>query len=319
MKHVDIISGFLGAGKTTLIKKILSSIDNNSHIAIIENEYGEVGIDGNILKSQNLNIKEVTSGCICCSIENDFKLAMEEIIKTYSPDRIIIEPSGVAKLQQVIKDVKETIKNKGYDINMIITVVDAINFESYLDNFGEFFVSQISFAKTVVLSKTDFIKNNDTLQVFKGVRKINPNCPIISTPIGKLDGKKIIDVAEFKNDEIFDRHSSEIKRSVNVVGLMRHSHECHCADEVFDSWGVETPKKFTVKEITDDMNELIKGKYGNVLRAKGIVNTDKSWIQFDFVSGKTDVKKIEYDYTGRICVIGTQLKKKEISNLFIGE
>lgn len=316
MKYIDIISGFLGAGKTTLIKKIVAALGEGTTTAIIENEYGEVGIDGSLLKSKDLNIKEVTSGCICCSIEDDFKDALKEIMNTYNPNRIIIEPSGVAKLPQVIREVKEVTRDSGYSINMVITVVDALNFEMYLDNFEKFFMSQISFAKTVLLTKTDVISNDEVLQVFKGVRKLNPNCPIITTPLSKIDGKKIISVAEFGNDEIFNGYDN-LKRSLNVTRVVKHNHCCDATS--FDSWGIETPKVFTTSEIKNSLDKLANHNYGNVIRAKGIVNTSNSWVQFDYVSGKIDIKKIDYDYTGRICVIGTRLKKKEISSLFLGE
>lgn len=319
MKKVDIISGFLGSGKTTLIKKLLNECLQDENVVIIENEYGEVGIDGSVLRSDNITIKEITSGCICCSISKDFRSAIREIISTYNPDRIIIEPSGVAKLSQIVKEISSEVANKNIVINIKITVVDSVNFEQYIDNFGEFFVDQIQYAKTVMLSKTDQISNAQLMQVFKAVRKLNPNCPIISTPIAKVRGDKILETAEFRNKDAID-DTGVVRKTLNTSHVIRRRMGIHsCADEVFDTWGVETPKYFTRREIKNDLDELKSNVCGNVIRAKGIVNTKNSWIQFDYVSGKSDIKEVDYDYTGRICVIGTGLKKQEIKKLFLGE
>lgn len=319
MKKVDIISGFLGSGKTTLIKKLLKEGLNNENIAIIENEYGTVGIDGSILKSDNIKVKEITSGCICCSISKDFKSAIKEIIKKYNPDRIIIEPSGVAKLSQIVKEITSDINSENILINMKITVVDAVNFEQYFDNFGEFFIDQISNAKTILLSKTDEISNSHLMQVYKAVRKLNPSCAIISAPIDKIDGQKIINVAEFKNKDSID-DVGKVRKTLNTSHLIRRRMTVHaCADEVFDTWGIETPKCFTVTGLNKILNDMSKGSYGNIIRAKGIVNTKTSGVQFDYVSGKVEFNKAHYEYIGKICVIGTGLKKSSIEKLFLGE
>ena len=318
MKNVDIISGFLGSGKTTLIKKLLKECLQDENVVIIENEYGEVGIDGSVLRSDNIIIKEITSGCICCSISKDFRSAIKGIISTYNPDRIIIEPSGVAKLSQVVKEISSEVVNKNISINMKITVVDAVNFEQYIENFGEFFVDQIQYAKTVLLSKTEEISNSQLMQVFKAVRKLNPNCPIISTPIAKVNGDKILKTAEFRNKDLME-DAGIVRKTLNTSHVIRRMRSHSCADEVFDTWGVETPKCFAKREIKNILDKLKSTVYGNVIRAKGLVNTEDSWVQFDYVSGKYDINDVDYDYTGRICVIGTELKKQEIKKLFLGE
>lgn len=319
MKKVDIISGFLGSGKTTLIKKLLKERLNGENIVIIENEYGEIGIDGNILRSDNITIKEITSGCICCTISKSFKEVIDEIFDNYNPDRIIVEPSGVAKLSEVIKEIRSEQVKRNIIINMQIAVVDSTNFENYFDNFGEFFVDQIISAKTIVLSKTQLMRNSDLNQVFKAIRKMNPSSPIITTNWDDISATKILEVAEFRNKDVLSQVDL-IRKPLNVSHLMRKGMKTDSiASDVFNTWGAETPKFFKKSDIRNILEELGKGNYGNVIRAKGVVNTSSSWIQFDYVPGQIEIKDITYDYTGRVCVIGSGLKKDEIKRLFLGE
>ncbi|GKX68371.1 CobW family GTP-binding protein [Inconstantimicrobium mannanitabidum] len=319
MKKVDIISGFLGAGKTTLIKKLLKERLNGENIVVIENEYGEVGIDGNILKSDNITIKEITSGCICCTISSSFKDVLDEVFDTYNPDRIIVEPSGVAKLSEVVKEIRSEQVKRNIIINMQIAVVDSVNFENYFDNFGEFFVDQITNAKTIILSKTQLMRNTDLNQVFKAIRKMNPTCPIITTNWDNIPASKILEVGEFRNKDVLSQVDL-IRKPLNVSHLIRKGMKSDSiASDVFKTWGVETPKVFKKSELRNILEELGKGNYGNVIRVKGVVNTAASWIQFDYVPGQIEIKDINYDYTGRICVIGSELKKEAIKTLFLGE
>lgn len=324
---VDIISGFLGAGKTTLIKKLLKEKLNGEKLAIIENEFGEVGIDGSILKNSNIEVKELNSGCICCTLVGDFGKAIEEVITEYKPDRIIIEPSGVGKLSDVIKACDTPKLKDLLTINMLITVVDVLTYEMYIENFGQFFQNQIKNAKTIILSRIHKADSKKTETVVNSILELNNKANIITTPLVDLSAERIIAVAEQDNAISLEYHLKHIK----IPALSNHAHhkDCKCgcnhdhshnhnADEVFDVWGVETPKIFEEKELKAILDALGNEKtYGMILRGKGIVqlNTDK-WLQFDYVPGEYDIKKTTADYTGRLCVIGKDLNKVELCKLF---
>lgn len=318
---IDIISGFLGAGKTTLIKKLIKEELNKEKIAIIENEYGEVGIDGNLLKNEKIDVKEITSGCICCTITGDFKAAILEIIKQYRPERIIIEPSGVAKLSQVISAVVNNSEIKGARINMKIAVVDIQNLEMYLKNFGEFYINQIVNANTIILSRTQYSNIKELTHASMAIRKLNPNCSIITTPWEEIESKRIIEVAEHKVQEVF-KEVNLIKMTLNTPatrGQIKPKHDT--ANDVFENWGTETPKIFSLSELKKALNSLDdENTYGQVLRAKGIVRIEGNrWVQFDYVPNDIQIVDFSSDYTGRICVIGSKLKKESIGKLFLKE
>lgn len=309
---IDIISGFLGAGKTTLIKKLLSEELYKEKIAIIENEYGEVAIDGNILKGENINIKEITSGCICCNIKGDFKESINEIINKYNPDRIIVEPTGVAKLSEVIKSIKDANISQG-KINIIATVIDVNNFSSYLKNFGEFYKNQIANANVVLLTRVSQVIETELNNVSEEVRKINKNANIITTDLTKISSKRILEVGESRRENL----AKEFKKATlkGKVTIKKN----HYANDIFDNWGIETSKHFDEFKLKTILNKLSnEDKYGKILRAKGIVQTKTGkWIQFDYVPGEIDIKKFTADYTGRVCVIGSALNKAEIEELFL--
>lgn len=313
---IDIISGFLGAGKTTLIKKLLKEALSNEKIAIIENEYGEVGIDGNLLKGEKIDVKEITSGCICCSITGDFKEAIIEIIEQYKPDRIIIEPSGVAKLSQVIEPINDLIKLGNMKLNTQIVVIDVNNLSTYIDNFGEFYINQIINAKTIIFSRTQDANDEEIMYGAKAIRKLNPRCSIITTPWNYISAKRILEVAEFKVEELIKEVKS-VKKPLNNMYFMKNYNMKN--DTSFESWGEETPKIFSKREIEKILKKFSENDdYGTILRAKGVVKIDKNnWILFDYVPNEIKIKPIECDYTGRICIIGVNLKKEKIRRLFL--
>lgn len=315
---VDIISGFLGAGKTTLIQKLIKEELFKEKIAILENEYGEVGIDGNLLKRENIDVKEITSGCICCSIVGNFKEALEEITRRYSPDRVIIEPSGIAKLSQVIQSINSVKDIKNLKINMQIVVVDIRNLDSYMNNFGEFYVNQIINAKTIILSRTQLADEKLLTYAVMAIRKLNPRCSIITTPWDKLSGRRILEVAEFKIEDIMSQINL-VKKPLNTAHVVRGRSSNNSAKDVFDTWGQETPKAFSKEKLKNILNMLKdQERFGLILRAKGILETSNGkWNQFDYVPGEIEIKDINPDYIGRICVIGTMLKKDKLRELFL--
>ncbi len=320
---VDIISGFLGAGKTTLIKKILEEKLQRENLVIIENEFGEIGIDGSILKKSNVEVKEINSGCICCTLAGDFEKALKEVVRKYKPDRIIIEPSGVGKLSDIIKACS-TPQLKGLlKINMIITVVDVLKYQVYLDNFGEFFENQIKNAKTIILSRTQKVDSKKIESVVNSIRNINSKLNIITTAWESINTDIIMAVAE--QDELLSLEQ-QIKRTNKVVIKENKHHKgCKCgcnqnhnADEIFQVWSVETPKIYKEEEVREILNVMENNKsYGFILRGKGILQVDKDkWIQFDYVPGEIEVKNTSADYTGRLCIIGRDLNKNELYKLF---
>lgn len=338
---VDIISGFLGAGKTTLIKKLLEENSMNEKLVIIENEFGEIGIDGILLKKSGIEIREINSGCICCSLAGDFESSILEVVQKLKPERIMIEPSGVGKLSEVIKACESSRLKELIQINMVVTVVDSLKYEMYLSNFGEFFENQIKHARTVVLSRTQKVPGEKLESLAASIRKLNGKANIVTTPWESLKSGQIIAVAEQDADTVFKQELEEVKKVV----LKRHepgkgckcgssrkherpssNHGCSCgehghshdADEIFEVWAVETPKRFDKAHLEKIVRELNKNeKCGVVLRGKGILQTkEDEWIQFDFVPGEAKVKRAEAEYTGKICIIGSRLNKRELGNLF---
>ena len=305
---VDIISGFLGAGKTTLIKKLLDTLVKDEKVAIVENEYGEVGIDGALLKDRRIEVKEINSGCICCTIKGDFKQNILDIISNYRPDRIIIEPSGVANFSQVLESIKEA-HIEGLRINMKITMVDAQNVHMYMKNFGDFYRSQLINANTIILTRVEKLSDNEITHVCNEIKTINNKANIITTELSKLSPERIIQVSEKKVESLIE--NINIKKP-KKIGLRRVS-----APELFENWGVETPKAFEYSELVKILNEFQNNKHGEVLRAKGIIRSkDNKWFKFDFVPNDISIVNYKSDYTGRVCVIGRNLNKDSIDKLF---
>lgn len=339
MTKIDIFSGFLGAGKTTLIKKLLTEAYKGEQVVLIENEFGEIGIDGGFLKEAGIEIREMNSGCICCSLVGDFGEALKEVIKTYHPDRIIIEPSGVGKLSDVIKAVQKVENEVDITLNSFTTVVDVTKCKMYMKNFGEFFSNQIEYAGTVILSRTDTPKaTDDKVQTaVELIRSLNEKAAIITTPIEQLSGAKILDTME--HNRSLEKELLE-EEACPVCGGHHHEHhhhdheECGCghehhhhdhehhhhhhADEVFTSWGKETIKAYTQEEISKILDTLsTDDSYGMILRAKGMVEgKDGQWIYFDMVPGEADIRTGAPDYTGRLCVIGSKIKEEKLAELF---
>ena len=375
MAKIDIISGFLGAGKTTLIKKLVADAFQGEKLVIIENEFGEIGIDGGFLKESGIQITEMNSGCICCSLVGDFGNALKDVLEKYSPDRVIIEPSGVGKLSDVIK----AVKNIGDDvkINSTATVVDASKCKMYMKNYGEFYNNQIESAGTIILSRTQNVSEEKLAKVLTMIKEKNDEASVITTPWDQIDGKKILDAMEKVNTlekELLEEHhhhdgecgcghehhhhdhdvecgcghehhhhdhdeecgcGHEHHHDHDVECGCGHEHhhydhdgECGCghhhehghhhADDVFTSWGVETAHKFTEEELKDIVSKLASDKsFGDVLRAKGIVASDEGeWFHFDLVPEETELRRGAADYTGRICVIGSNLNEDAIKELF---
>ena len=361
MTKIDIVSGFLGAGKTTLIKKLLKEALVGEQVVLIENEFGEIGIDGGFLKEAGIEITEMNSGCICCSLVGDFGTALKEVLEKYKPDRILIEPSGVGKLSDVMKAVEGVTSGEDVELGSAVAVVDAKKCKTYLKNFGEFFENQIAHAGTIILSRTDEMKEEKLDECLSLIREHNEKAAIITTPWPQLDGKLIKDTIENAKDleaelmkEVMEHHHEHDENC--TCGCHDHDHEhhhehdhehehghehhhehdenctCGChdhehhhehghhhADDVFESWGLETPHKFTKAEIERALSELDhQEKYGYVLRAKGMVMNAESdkFIHFDYVPGEPEIRDGASDYTGRLCVIGSKINKEAIKALF---
>ena len=375
MTKIDIVSGFLGAGKTTLIKKLLAEALGDTKVVLIENEFGEIGIDGGFLKEAGIEIKEMNSGCICCSLVGDFGTSLKEVMHTYEPERILIEPSGVGKLSDVMKAVQDVIDTKDVALNSAVAVVDASKCKMYIKNFGEFFVNQIARAGTIVLSRTGNISEEKLSKCIELIREHNGKATIITTPWEELDGKDILAAIEGAGDleaemmaelkanrnkeeehhhhhhhgeecgyehhhhgeeEHHHHHEEECGCEHHHHGEEEHHHhheeECGCghhheeghhhhhADEVFTSWGMETPAAYGRDEIERILDELEnESKYGFVLRAKGMVSgRDGGWVYFDYVPGESNVRDGKPDVTGKFCVIGSKLKEDALKALFEG-
>ena len=341
MTKIDIISGFLGAGKTTLIKKLLQDALKGQQVVLIENEFGEIGIDGGFLKDAGIEIKEMNSGCICCSLVGDFGTALTDVIEKYHPDRIIIEPSGVGKLSDVVQAVKKIHlqTDSKVELNCATTVVDVTKCKMYLRNFGEFFKNQVEAANTIILSRTDLPKatTEKVEEAIVLIKEINQDATIITTPVEKLPGKKVletmegikIDISHLDEEEEHHHHDGECCGHDHDHDHEHHHHDGECcghdhhhghhhADEVFTSWGKETIRKFDQEEIKTILQKLSEDDtFGIVLRAKGMVEgKDGHWIYFDMVPEEADVREGAAEYTGRICVIGSKLKEDKLEELF---
>lgn len=328
---VDIISGFLGAGKTTLIKKLIKEKLYSEKVVIIENEFGEISIDSGILRDSGVKIKEMNSGCICCSLVGDFSEALKEVLKSFTPDRVIIEPSGVGKLSGVLEAISKISEQTGIRLNMCVAVVDAVKYKMYINNFGEFFSDQIKNAKTIVLSRTQFMDDHKLADLVKDIQGQNHKANLVTTPWENLAGDKLISAMETEAQKPVEyRIKMKVKyynpdlNSKQIINHHNHGSHCNCeatqqiaAAAVFESWGAETPKNFSRVDLQNILKLVQNKKYGNVLRAKGIVAAkQENWLQFDYVPGEIEIKPIMPDYTGRICVIGEKLNKTELSKLF---
>ena len=384
MTKIDIISGFLGAGKTTFIKKMLKEAFQGEQVVLIENEFGEIGIDGGFLKDSGIEIREMNSGCICCSLVGDFGKSLKEVVETYHPDRILIEPSGVGKLSDVIKAVQDVQDEIDAVLNSFTTVVDATKCRLYRKNFGEFFSNQVEYAGAIILSRTDKAKPEKVEESYQILRELNEKAPIITTPIAKLSGEKLLETMEHSrsleeellsemicpecgghhehgedcgcghdhhHDHVHDKdcgcghdhhhdhahdescgcghdhhdhnescgcgHDHHDHNESCGCGHDHHDHGHHHADEVFTSWGRETVKSFTREEIARILKTLESDdSYGTILRAKGMVAGDGEWLYFDMVPEEHEVRSGAAEYTGRICVIGSDLKEEKLAELF---
>lgn len=335
MAKIEIVSGFLGAGKTTLIKKLLKEAFAGEKLVLIENEFGEIGVDGGFLKEAGIEITEMNSGCICCSLVGDFGTALKDVLKKYTPDRVIIEPSGVGKLSDVVKAVEAV----GEEVNSSVTVVDGQKCNMYMKNFGEFFNNQVEHAGTIVISRTQKMSEEKLAKCVAQLREKNDRATIITTPWEEIDGKVIVNAMEhialdMKEDHVHDEnctcgchdhehhhdHGHHHEHDENCTcGCHDHDHHHHHADEVFSSWGMETPRKYTEEEIQSILKTLSeKDDCGIILRAKGIVPcTDGGWLHFDMVPEEYELRHGEADYTGRLCVIGSMLNEEELKKLFL--
>ena len=386
MTKVDIVSGFLGAGKTTLIKKLIKDALAGSRVVLIENEFGEIGIDGGFLKEAGIEIREMNSGCICCSLVGDFNASLKQVMETYQPERILIEPSGVGKLDDVMRAIEKTAEEiPDMKVGSAVTVVDAAKARVYFKNFGEFFVNQIENAGTVLLTRTDKVSQEKIDEAVALIREHNQKATIITTPLAELDGRKVLETIEGGEDlqsEILaevmaaeeehhhhhhhhDEHAEKFTdEDGNTVYRAHHhhdhdedheeeehehhcchdhdheheehehhcchdheheEHEHHCchdhdhdADEVFESWGMETPQKYSAGEVERMLEALEDADtYGFVLRSKGMLpSADGTWVHFDYVPGEPQVRTGAADVTGKICVIGSGLNQDNLEKLF---
>ncbi|HBA50223.1 MAG TPA: cobalamin biosynthesis protein CobW [Lachnospiraceae bacterium] len=407
MTKIDVFSGFLGAGKTTLIKKLLKEALDGSKTVLIENEFGEIGIDGGFLKESGIEIKEMNSGCICCSLVGDFGTSLKEVIETYAPERILIEPSGVGKLSDVLRAVENVAVDLDVKVNSAVAVVDASKAKMYIKNFGEFFINQIEYAGTILLTRTDKVSEEKLQESVKLVREHNDKAVIITTPLDELEGKAVLETIEgadtleemmkemlehakeehehhhyegeccghhhdeeehehhhhdgeccehghHHDEEDHEHHHEEGSEHGHHHGEEGHEHhhhdgecsehghhhdeeehehhhdgECGChehhhdhhghhhADEVFTSWGKESPVKFTGAKIESILTALDSGAYGSILRAKGMVPAeDGTWVYFDYVPEEHDIRTGKPAVTGKFCVIGAELKEDKLEELF---
>ncbi len=401
MTKIDVFSGFLGAGKTTLIKKLLKEALDGSKTVLIENEFGEIGIDGGFLKESGIEIKEMNSGCICCSLVGDFGTSLKEVIETYAPERILIEPSGVGKLSDVLRAVENVAADLDVKVNSAVAVVDAAKAKMYIKNFGEFFINQIAYAGTILLTRTDKVNDEKLKQCVELVREHNEKAVIITTPLAELDGKAVLETIEGVDTlddmmrELLEQAQEEHEHHHHHEEGHRHDGECchehhgedgdhhgehehhdgecchehhheedchdhheehhhhdgecshdhheehhhhdgecchdhhhdgecghdhhghHHADEVFTSWGKESPAKFTKERIESILTALDSGEYGAILRAKGMVPAeDGTWIYYDYVPEEHDIRTGKPEVTGKYCVIGAELKEDKLEELF---
>ena len=344
MTKVNVISGFLGAGKTTLIKKLLDEALKGEKIVLIENEFGEIGIDGGFLKDAGVEISEMNSGCICCSLVGDFGRALREVMERFHPDRILIEPSGVGKLSDVIGAIRDVAAGEPEMVlDSAVTVADATKCRVYMKNFGEFYANQVQYAGAIVLSRTQKVTPEKLEEAVAILREKNPAAPVVTTPWDQLTGGQLLSAMEEGNTLAADllaeeeicpvcgghhdhdhcdhdhdhEHHHDHDHCDHDHGHEHHHHHGHHADEVFASWGVETTHTFTAERLEKILTALDGGEYGAVLRAKGIVSGgDSAWYHFDYVPGDHQVRTGPADYTGRLCVIGSRLKEEGLKALF---
>ena len=388
---VEIISGFLGAGKTTLIKKLIKEAYAGEKLVLIENEFGEIGIDGGFMKDAGIQVNELNSGCICCSLVGDFGEALKQVVEQYHPDRIIIEPSGVGKLSDVVKAIQKAAENVELQLNTATTVVDVTKAKVYMKNFGEFFLNQIEAAGTVILSRTQNVAEEKLMEAVEKIHELNKEARVITTAWEDISGVQILEAMEhstnvedimknFKYDPAVDdeehhhhhhhhhdeeehehhhhdedehehhhhhdedehehhhhhdeeehehhhhhdeeehEHHHHHEYDENGVCSCGHHHHGHDADEVFTSWGRETARRYSKEELTDILEKLSKEEdnpYGIILRAKGIVpDKDQKWMEFDLVPGEYEIREGSPEYTGKLCVIGSELKEDKVAELF---
>ena len=316
MTRIDIFSGFLGAGKTTLIRKLIAEGYKKEKLVLIENEFGEIAIDGGFLQDAGVQITEMNSGCICCTLVGDFTKALKKVMDGYHPDRILIEPSGVGKLSDVAAAVERV---EGAHIGSKVTVVDAGKAKMYKRNFGEFFDDQVANADLIVMSRTDTAKPEKILEATEILKALNPEAGLITTPWEQLTGAQILEAMD-KNGlkhELEEMEHEHHHHHDDEDEHEHHHHHHHHADEIFQSWGMETPRKFTEEELRGILSQLEdEARFGAVLRAKGIVDAAGGWIYFDYVPGEIDVRRGAAQVTGRFCVIGSKLNEKALKELF---
>ncbi len=324
---IDIISGFLGAGKTTFIKRLLNTKLKNEKVVLIENEFGEVSVDSDFLSDTNIDIKELSQGCICCSLFGDFSKSLNEVVEKFHPDRIIIEPSGVGKLSDIIGAVNEA--NLENNINSLVCLVDVTKAKVYTKNFGEFFLDQIKTAHTIILSRTDVAKETKVAEALEIIREQNPNCILVTTPILELNDEELLKAYEgvkdtFIQDMIESMHHHH-EHEEECCGHHHHEHEEECcghhhhhhADEIFSSIGFETAKKYDLEQLKSNLEAMATGAYGVIVRAKGIVCTqDSKWVQFNLTPEEVEVLPCNARPIGKVCVIGSKIDETLIKNLF---
>ena len=360
---IDIFSGFLGAGKTTLIKKLIKEAFQGEKIVLIENEFGEIGIDGGFMREAGIQVNELNSGCICCSLVGDFREALKKVVETYHPDRILIEPSGVGKLSDVTRAVEGVGETLPVSLNSFVTVADVNKVKMYMKNFGEFYDDQISHASCIILSRTGSTDEKKVAAAVALIQEKNPTATIVTTDWNELTGAQIVSVMDGKRDLVAEllseaqasnaAHADEDEEEHHhhhhdhdedghecchhhhdhddddddhehhhhhhdgecCCGHHHHHHD-HDADEVFTSWGHETAHKYSHDELESILTALDSGEYGAVLRAKGIVDGGDTWYEFDMVPGEHEIRTCGPDVTGKVCVIGSQLKEHEVEELF---
>ena len=329
MTKIDIFSGFLGAGKTTLIKKLIQESFAGQQIVLIENEFGEIGIDGGFLQQSGIRINELNAGCICCSLVGDFRTALQQVVEQYHPDRILIEPSGVGKLSDVTRAVEGVAEHLDVELNSFVTVADVNKVKLYMKNFGEFYDDQVSHASCILLSRTQTAPEDKVAAAVALLRQKNPTATIVTTDWNNLTGEQILKAMSTQSD--FKAELVAMAAQANAEHEHEHEHhhhdhdgECCCghhhdhhADEVFTSWGVETARRFSKAEIEHALEELDSGKYGMILRSKGIVDGGADgWLEFDYVPGEHEVRAHNADIGGKLVVIGSKLDEAAIAALF---
>ena len=360
---IDIFSGFLGAGKTTLIKKLIKEAFAGEQIVLIENEFGEIGIDGGFMREAGIQVNELNSGCICCSLVGDFREALKKVVETYHPDRILIEPSGVGKLSDVTRAVEGVGAELPVELNSFVTVADVNKVKMYMKNFGEFYDDQVSHASCIILSRTATAGEDKIAKSVALLAEKNPTATIVTTDWNALTGAQIVSVMDGKRDLVAELLAEAKAHNAAHAGEEEHhhhhhdhdhecchhdhdehdhDHECchhdheehhehhydehgvcscghhhdHDADEVFTSWGKETAHKYTREALENALQALDSGEYGMILRAKGIVDGGDTWYEFDMVPGEHEIRPCTADVTGKLCVIGSQLKEHNIAKLF---